>query len=89
MQDGRYNTWQSQEANPHRIQELDARDPDRPAPDAANRKDRLADLLAKWRRQLRTFLGQVAKCALKNLYAAIVQHATSLESGSKEAVCVC
>ena len=24
MQDGRYNTWQSQEANPHRIQELDA-----------------------------------------------------------------
>lgn len=79
MTDGRYNTWRSQEADPNRIQALDAGDPDRPAEDAPNRADRLADLLAKRRRQLRTFLGQVAKCASRNLYAAIVRHATSLD----------
>ena len=39
----------------------------------------LDELLAKRPRQLKTFLGQVAKCASKNMYATIVRHATSLE----------
>ena len=49
MSDGRYDTWQSQEENPDRIQQLHHRDPDRLAPDADNREDRVADLLTKHR----------------------------------------
>ena len=79
MEGGRYDNWQSQEHNPDRIQVLHANDPDRPNKDTANRDDRLDDLLTKRRRQLKTFLRQVAKCASRNLYAAIVQHTTSLE----------
>ena len=37
------------------------------------------DLLTKRRRQLKTFLGQVARCTSQNLYATIVRHATSLD----------
>ena len=69
MTGGRYNTWQSQEANPQRLQELNAQDPDRTQQGVANRDDVLADLLAKRRRQLKTFLGQVAKCTSRNMYA--------------------
>ena len=47
MSDGRYNAWQSQEENPDRIQQLNQIDPDRPAQDAANREDRVVDLLTK------------------------------------------
>ena len=79
MTGGRYETWQSQEAFPNRIDQLHPRDPERPQNDAANREDVLADLLAKRRRQLKTFLGQVAKCTSRNLYATIVRHGTSLE----------
>ena len=79
MTGGRYETWRSQEAYPNRVEDLHPRDPERPQNDAANREDLLADLLAKRRRQLKTFLGQVAKCTSRNLYATIVRHATSLE----------
>ena len=79
MTGGRYGTWRSQEAYPNRVEDLHPRDPERPQNDAANREDLLADLLAKRRRQLKTFLGQVAKCTSRNLYATIVRHATSLE----------
>ena len=79
MTGGRYETWLSQEANPLRIRALHAQDPDRPQQEAANREDILADLLAKQRRKLKTFLGQVAKCTSHNMYATIVRHATSLQ----------
>ena len=79
MQDGRYNQWQSQETNPHRILELDPDDPETPENNVQNRQGRLQELLVKRRRQLKRFLGQVAQCTSKNLYAAIVRHATSLE----------
>ena len=79
MSYGRYHKWQSQEENPHRIQDVHNRDPDRPAKDAQNRADVMTELLPKRRRQLRTFIGQVAKEASKNMYAAIVRHSTSLE----------
>ena len=79
MADGQYNTWESQEENPNRIPELHQRDPDRPAADVENREDVMADLLNKRRRQLRTFIGQIAKSASRNMYAGIVRHATSLE----------
>ena len=78
MTEGRYNTWLSQETNPNRLQALDQHDPDRPRQDVNNRDDLLVDLLAKRRRQLKTFLGQVAKCAGQHMYATIVCHATSL-----------
>ena len=39
----------------------------------------MTELLAKRRRQLRTFIGQVAKSASKNMYAVIVRHSTSLD----------
>ena len=74
MEGGRYANWQSQEHNPDRIQVLHANDPDRPNEDAANKDDRLI----KRRRQLKTFLGQVARCTSQNLYATIVRHTTSL-----------
>ena len=79
MADGRYITWQSQEENPNRITELHNRDPERPAEDVQNRDDVLADLLNKRRRQLCTFIGQIAKSASRNMYAGIVCHATSLK----------
>ena len=79
MEAGQYANWQSQEQNPDRIQILHANDPDRPNEDAANREDRLKDLLNKRRRQLKTFLGHVARCTLQNLYATIVRHTTSLD----------
>ena len=78
MSDGIYNTWTSQEQNPHRIQNVHANDPYRPQPAAHNRDDLMAELLNKRRRQIKTFLGQVAKCASRNMYTSIVWHATSL-----------
>ena len=42
--DGIYNTWLSREENPHRIEALNNRDPDRPAEEAANREDVVAEL---------------------------------------------
>ena len=51
------------------------RDPNRPTEDAVNR----AKLLSKRRRELKTFIGQIAKAASKNMYAGIVRHSTSLE----------
>ena len=79
MSDGRYHTWISEEQNPHSIVNLDPNDPDRPQSAVHNRNDLLADLLNKRRRQLKTFLGQVAKCASRNMYASIVRHVTSLK----------
>ena len=64
MMDGRYHTWQSQEQNPLRIQDLDPNDPDRPQPEANNREDLLADLLNKQCRQL-DFPGISSKMCFK------------------------
>ena len=72
MTDGIYETWTSQEVNHHRLDELNNRDPNRPEENAANREDVIAELLSKRRRELRTFIGQIAKIASKNMYAAIV-----------------
>ena len=47
MAEGRYHQWQSLEENPHRIQIVHARDPDRPTDDAQNRDDVITELLAK------------------------------------------
>ena len=63
MTDGIYLNWQSQEENPDRIQNVHDRDPDWLAQEVQNRADRMTELLAKRRRQLRTFIGQVAKAA--------------------------
>ena len=63
MADGRYHQWESEERNPLRLQNLHAQDPDRPANDARNRDDLMEELLTKRRRQLKQFLGLVAKCA--------------------------
>ena len=57
MTDGIYNTWLSQKANPKRLLVLDQNDPDRPEENVRNRQDLLDELLAKRRRQLKTFLG--------------------------------
>ena len=78
MTDGIYNTWLSQEQEPNRLQDLLDEDPDQPEENAQNREAKQRELLAKRRRELRTFIGQVAKSASKNMYAGIVRHATSL-----------
>ena len=78
MTDRRYHTWQLQEQNPLRIQDLDPNNPDRLQPAANNGANLLADLLNKQRRQLKTFVGQVAKYASGNMYVSIVCHITSL-----------
>ena len=74
-----YGDWSSQEADPHRIDEVREGDPHLPEENAANCAAVLAELLSKRRRELRTFIGQIAKVASKNMYAAIVRHSTSLE----------
>ena len=79
MTDGRYHQWQSEERNPLRLQILHAQDPDRLASNARNRDNLMEELLTKRRIQLKQFLGLVAKCASKNMYATIVRHATSLQ----------
>ena len=79
MTGGKYDVWRSEERDPHRLEALHENDPDRPAPDARNRQDLMDELLDKRRRQLKTFLGQIAKCSSKNLYTTIIRHATSLE----------
>ena len=65
--------------NNQRIVELNDRDPNRPEENAANRADVIAELLSKRRRELRTFISQIAKAASKNMYASIVRHSTLLE----------
>ena len=72
MTGGIYETWTSQEANPHRIPAVSDQDPQLPADDAANRAAVMTELLSKRRRELRTFIGLIAKVAAKNMYAAIV-----------------
>ena len=59
--------------------ELNERDPNRPEENAANRADVLEELLSKRCRELRTFIGQIAKAASRNMYSGIVRHSTSLE----------
>ena len=79
MQDGIYSEWASQERDPERLAALSPRDPDRPAADLLNRDDVVDELLRQRRRELRAFIGQVARSASKNMYAAIVRHSTSLQ----------
>ena len=74
-----YETWTSQEADPHRIPAVSDQDPNLPAADAVNRPAVMLELLAKRRRELRTFIGLIAKVAAKNMYAAIVRHSTSMQ----------
>ena len=76
---GIYANWTSQEANPDRIVAVSAHDPNIPAEDAVNRPALQTELLNKRRRELRTFIGLIAKVAAKNMYAAIVRHSTSLQ----------
>lgn len=78
MSDGLYHEWLSQEQDPNRLRELLDGDPDAPEENAQNRDAKQRELLAKRRRELRTFIGQVAKSASKNMYAGIVCYATSL-----------
>ena len=79
MQDGIYSEWASQERDPERLAALSPRDPDRPAAELLNRDDVVDELLRQRRRELRAFIGQVARSASKNMYAAIVRHSTSLQ----------
>ena len=72
MAGGVYDTWTSQEANPHRLEEVLDGDPQMPGENAANRAAIMTELLAKRRRELRTFIGLIAKVAAKYMYAAIV-----------------
>ena len=72
MTGGVYADWSSQEADPNRINAVRDGDPHLPEENAANRAAVLTELLSKRRRELRTFIGQIAKVASKNMYAAIV-----------------
>ena len=79
MTGGVYATWTLQEANPHRIPAVLPLDPQLPAEDAANRAAVMTELLSKRRRELRMFIGLIAKAEAKNMYAAIVRHSTSMQ----------
>ena len=79
MTGGLYDTWTSQEANPNRIPDVLDGDPETPADGANNRAALMTELLAKRRRELRTFIGLIAKVAAKNMYAGIVRHSISLQ----------
>ena len=67
MAGGVYAGWTSQEANPLRIEAVRDGDPQMPGENAANRAAIMMELLAKRRRELRTFIGLIAKVAAKNM----------------------
>ena len=67
MAGGVYANWTSQEANPLRIDAVRAQDPQIPGENTANPAAVMTELLAKRRRDLRTFIGLVAKVAAKNM----------------------
>ena len=76
LPDGRYNQWQAEETNAHRIPALADPDPELPQnPTEAQ----IEDLLTKRRRQLVVFLSQVANCVSTNHYTTVLRHATSLQ----------
>ena len=65
MDDGPYNTWEAEESFPGRIRT-------HIAPDEA-------EILPKRKRQLKTFLSQVAKVVSENHYNTVMRQATSLQ----------
>ena len=80
LSEGIYNTWQPAETHPHRIDTVLDMDPNlnvNPAP--PNPQQHRDNLLNKRRRQLKTFLSQVAKCVSENHYTTVMRQATSLE----------
>ena len=81
LQDGEYNTWQPEEAFHGRIQDLDAIDQAIVDTEAtvALKDTKKAKIMGKRRRQLKTFLNQVAKVVSDNHYNFIMWQATSLD----------
>ena len=79
MDGGVYSDWTFQEADPNRIDQVRPGDPQTPGENAVNRDALMTELLAKRRRELRTFIRLIAKVAAKNMYAGIVRHSTSLQ----------
>ena len=75
---GQYHTWQAEEVNPNRIDQLIQPGPDRDLQQDATQAQR-DQLLDKRRRQLDIFLSQVASCVSLNHYNTVVRHATSLQ----------
>ena len=81
LQDGFYSTWQSKESIHGRIQTLNLADEitvNREPTEQENVAKREA-LLNKRRRELKTFLNQVAKVVSANHYNFVMRQATSLE----------
>ena len=76
MPRGRYSTWEAEERNPLRLDEVANGDPDLPA-DATDAQRQ--DLLEKRRRQLGVFLSQVASTVATSMYTTVIRHATSLQ----------
>lgn len=72
MDGGVYSEWTSQEADPNRIDQVRPGDPQTPGENAVNCDALMTELLAKRKRELRTFIGLIAKVAAKNMYAGIV-----------------
>ena len=81
LQDGSYSTWQSEETLHGRIQALNATDEItiNREPNEQDKVTKREALLNKKRRELKTFLNQVAKVVSANHYNFVMRQATSLE----------
>ena len=81
LQDGSYSTCQSEETLHGRIQALNATDEItiNREPNDQDKVTKREALLNKKRRELKTFLNQVAKVVSANHYNFVMRQATSLE----------
>jgi len=80
MQDGRYSFWSSEESLAGRLGDLDPVDQRKVdlEENLVTRATDEAQTLNKRRRQLKTFLSQVAKVVSENNYSTVMRQATSL-----------
>ena len=84
FQDGAYNLWQSEETLPGSNLQLHADDESdfiTEGGDAAARDARRTRLLRKRRRELKTFLNQVAKFVSTNHYIFVMRQVSLYPSG--------
>ena len=82
----KYETWESYETNPNRIEHLDNSDVTQPSNDNGNEVSQTecalinAEKLRDLRKNLRTVLSIVGKCVSEGHYNNVIRHSTSLQS---------
>ena len=75
MEDGQYSTWLAEKFSPGRIPDLSRLDPVTVNAEANEQAkiDKKAEIISKRKRQLKTFLSQVAKVITDNHYNVVMR----------------